>query len=676
MTGLMRRNVFARGLRRPAAAMVLVAASSAVVTGAEPEPERDLTALSFEELAKVNVETVYAAARRVQRVTDVPASVSLVTAEEIRFYGHRTLADVLRSVRGIDATHDRNYGYLGIRGFNRPGDFGGRILLLVDGHRLNDSLYDSAYNLMDFILDVDLIERVEVVRGPGSVIYGNNAFFGVVNVVTRRGRSIDGAEVAASYGSYDTYTGRMTYGSLFKNGVELAISGTVFGSDGVGALYYPEYDNPLENNGRATGVDGEFASSGFLSLAYGDFTLQGGYVEREKSVPTGSYGTVFNDPVAETFDARGFAGLRYEHEFANEWSVMSRVYYDNMRYEAPYPYEVPDRVINRDIGRSDWIGIEAQVTKTIFDAHKITAGAEYRYDIRMEQANFDEEPFQEYLNSNEERHIVGVYGQGEAWLHKNLSITAGARYDYYSTFGGTVNPRAGLVFKPFEETALKLLYGQAYRAPNAYEVFYEGPTSKPNPGLEPETVRTYEAVLEQYLGSVYRASLSVFYVDARELINLELDPDDGLTIFRNRDRIESYGVESELEARWDSGIRARASYTYQETEDELTGDRISNSPAHLGKANLTVPVFRQTLFSGLELQGASSRRTLAGNETGSSLVLNATLYARDLVEGLDLSISIYNLLDRTYYFPGAPEHRQDRLAADGRSYRVKLGYEF
>ena len=121
---------------------------------------------------------------------EAPASVTIINKDEIKKYGYRNLADILRSVRGFFVTNDRNYQYLGVRGFNRPGDYNTRILLLVDGHRLNDGLYDQAPIGYDFPVDIDLIDRVEVIRGPSSSIYGTNAFFAVVNVITRNGREL------------------------------------------------------------------------------------------------------------------------------------------------------------------------------------------------------------------------------------------------------------------------------------------------------------------------------------------------------------------------------------------------------------------------------------------------------------------------------------------------------
>ena len=187
---------------------------------------------------------VYGASKYEQKLSEAPSSVTIVDADEIKKYGHRNLAEVLRSVRGLYVSYDRNYSYLGVRGFNRPGDYTSRVLVLVDGHRINDNVLDSVLVGNEFPLDVDIIDRVEVIRGPSSSIYGNNAFFGVINVITKRGKDLNGVEVSGSYGTFDSYTARLSYGKMFTNGVELFLSGSFFDSAGADQLYYPEYNTP------------------------------------------------------------------------------------------------------------------------------------------------------------------------------------------------------------------------------------------------------------------------------------------------------------------------------------------------------------------------------------------------------------------------------------------------
>jgi len=180
-------------LKRWAVAMILVTAlaMSEAVSRAEDGVSEgasspDLTTLSLEELMAIEVESVSGASRYEQPVPEAPASVTLVTADEIKMFGYRTLADILRSVPGFSVINDRNYQYTGIRGLRIPGDYGTRMLLLVDGVRQNDTVYQTGYTSYEFAVDVDLIERVEIICGPGHTLCGANAMMGVINVITRR----------------------------------------------------------------------------------------------------------------------------------------------------------------------------------------------------------------------------------------------------------------------------------------------------------------------------------------------------------------------------------------------------------------------------------------------------------------------------------------------------------
>ncbi|MCH7600018.1 MAG: NAD(P) transhydrogenase subunit alpha [Myxococcales bacterium] len=144
---------------------------------------QDLLEKSLEELLNLEVPTVYAASKREQSITNAPASVTIVTADEIAKFGYRNLAEVLGSIRGVHVIYDRNYHHIGVRGFNRPGDYDSRILKLIDGQRVNENVYGSGQSGTDSLIDLDIIERIEFVRGPGSALYGTSAFFGTINIV-------------------------------------------------------------------------------------------------------------------------------------------------------------------------------------------------------------------------------------------------------------------------------------------------------------------------------------------------------------------------------------------------------------------------------------------------------------------------------------------------------------
>lgn len=647
---------------------------------AETAAEPDFTKLSMEELGQIRVDTVYGASKHEQKVTEAPAAVSIVQAEEIKRRGHRTLADVLRGIRGFYVTEDRNYGYIGVRGFNRPGDFGGRILVLVDGHRLNEPVYDSAFNLNDFLVDLDLVERVEVIRGAGSSLYGNNAFFGVVNVVTREGRGLGGFELAGSAGSFDSYRGRLTYGNRFTNGLELLLSGSLYNSAGTDRLYFREFDQPENNNGVARRRDGELAPGGMATVSYRDFQLRGGYIAREKEVPTAAYGTIFDDSRFRTVDTRAFSSLDFQRTFADELLVRARLYYDRYEYDADYPVAGAGpgdpSILNQDRARADWWGLELQVSRELPWRNRVTAGAEFRQDARITQRNADVAPPVIYSQSRVDLWNTGLFLQDEFSPWTNLIFNVGVRYDRFSEFGGTFNPRAAIIYSPVAGTTIKALYGQAFRVPSANEFFYESTFQKMNPDLAPERIRSWELVLEQDIRANVEATASLFYNQTRDLITQLTDPGDGLLYYDNLDRATTLGAEAELRARFGRHGAASISHTYQQTRDERTDRELSNSPRHLAKLSATVPVAGDRLFASLELQYSSSALTLAGRKAAGHLLANATLFCTEVFRGLELSASVYNLFDRRYGYPGAGEHAQDIIFQDGRTFRLKLTYHF
>lgn len=654
------------------AAATLCAVGWPASAEADPKP---LLNLSLDELGAIKIDTVYAASKFTEKVTDAPSSVTIVTSDEIQRFGYRTLGEIIRSVRSFDVTYDRNYSYTGVRGFTSLGDYGSRTLLLIDGHRMNDPIFDTAAVGTEGLLDVDLIERVEFIRGPGSAIYGSNAFFGVINVITRNGASVDVVEVAASGGSFDTYSGRVTLGKKLTNGIEYFFSATTYFSDGPGRLFYKEFNAPETNFGIASNRDGDMFWSTFGKVSYGDFTLEGGYVTREKDVPTGSFGTVFNVPNI-TVDSRGYVELRYAHETVNGWSLTGRVHYDTFDYHALASYDLDTgRVVNNDSARERWWGAEAGASRSFFKCFRFAMGAEVRRSLDLLQRNYDEHPFTSYLNVSSDQLVVGTYADGHLDITKKLSASAGVRWDHYDSFGNTVNPRAALIWKPREGTTLKLLYGQAFRAPNVYQLDYSAFNQRSNPSLQPETIRTYEAVADQYFFTNWRASVSLFRNEISDLIDTTEDA-SGFLIFTNAADAHVNGAEAEIEGKWDNGLLLRASYTHQEAVSETDGQRLVNSPENVFKANVSVPLFYDKIFGSLELLYTSDRYTLRRDRTGDAWLLNGTLYSRNLAPGLEFSASVYNIFDQEYRTPGGAEHLQDTIEQDGRTFRLKFKYRF
>jgi len=649
-----------------------------VTSQSEPTPTGEPAQISGEE-AMLLGETpiVYSAAKYEQKVTEAPAAVTIITGDQIRKYGYRTFAQVLQSVPGLFTTYDRNYDYLGIRGFNRPADYNSRVLLLIDGHRLNDAMFDQGPIGTDSPIDVDLIERVEVVRGPSSSLYGTNAFFGVINVITKRGRDIKGVEGSWENSSYTSNKGRLTYGQKLSNGLEFITSGSYLYSEGHENLFYPEFNTPAQNNGIAHRMDQDTFHNFFGKVSYGDFTLQGGYVGRKKGIPTAAFGTIFNNARDAVVDRRGYLDVKYQHEFANQLTVKGRLYYDAYYFRDDYLLIAAPIPPAQDYAvATEQAGGELTLVKRLFEKHKVTLGGEFRSQFRMDQSNTGPLPPVTSLTNHNKSNIGAFYLQDEFAITDRLILNAGFRYDHYSTFGGTANPRAGLIYT-WRDTTAKLLYGRAFRAPNPFQQFNIATTiSKPNPDLKPEIINTYELVLEQYLGHHLRGVASAYYYEIDKLIEQVLDPSDNLLVYRNGDKINARGFELTVEGKWPSGWDGRVSYAIQEARDNVSDRLLTNSPQHLVKGNLIIPLFSDKVFAGLETRYMSSRLTLSGNSAKSVFLTNVTLFTQQLLPGWEFSAQVNNLFDYHYSDPTSGQHFQDTILQDGRTYWLKLKYRF
>lgn len=638
---------------------------------------QDIMDLSPEALKTVEV---YSASMYVQSDREAPSSVTVITADQIRQFGYRTLADALRSVRGLDVTYDRNYTYVGVRGFSRPGGYNDQILLLINGQRLNDHVYEAAELGTEFPLDVDLIERIEIVRGPSSSLYGTCAFLAVINVITKGVQTGAGLEFSGDAADFGTYRGRSTIGGTY-HGVDGLFSATIYDSAGAARLFFTAFDSPATNYGIAHSADRDSSRSFYGSLHFAHFILEAMGATRTKGIPTASFGQVFNDRRSQTTDSSGHLGLRYSRTIFHDVEFAANIYFDRAMCHGVYVYspvvgQVGD-VLNEDDGRGDVFGTNARVTKTLWQKHKATVGMELRDNLRQDQTNYNLNPFQSVLDDRRSTQESAAFVQDEFTIKKGLILNAGLRHDQYQPFGGTTNPRIALIYSPLSRSTLKLIYGQAFRAPNNYELYYGDHVSiEPNPYLRPGKIRTEELVWEQDLSADFRISTSGFASQFTDLISEEIDPKTGFIVYQNSDRAHNRGLELELAGKVPSGIEGRLSYTLQKTEDPSTGLSLSDSPAQLAKANIIFPLVHHSLTFGFELQYTESRRTSVGTEVGSYAVSNLTLTSREFAKGFRLSSSVYNVFNSLYSDPVGVEIVGSTVRQDGRGFRIQLTHTF
>ncbi len=614
------------------------------------------------------IPVVTGASRFEQGADEAPASVTVITAAEIARHGWRTLAEALQGVRGLYTTDDRNYTFLGVRGFSQGSNT--RVLMLLDGQRLNANIFGSVFMATESPVELDLVDRVEVIRGPGSSLYGTGAFNAVVNVVTKRGRDLRGGELATAIQSHGGRAGRASVGTRFRSGLEVLASGSLYRSAGQD-LYYQEYDDPATNFGRAVRRDRDRRDHAFLKATRGPLTLVANYASRTKQVPTASYGTVFNDPAEQTRDQSSMVALQYTPALGDRAQLTTALSYNSYDYDGAYPY--PGELIT-DFGSGRWWIAEGNYVRRLGGAHRVSLGGEHQWNTRQAQGVRDATSGATLFDDNTTGNHWGLFAQDEIRISPRVMVNAGLRYDRYPGFGGTYNPRLGLIYHR-AGTAVKLLAGRAFRAPNSYERFYtDQVTQKTNPGLGPEKVWTTEAVVEHQLAGTWRVSLSGYDNHIAELITLATDPRDSLLVFRNVGRVDAHGVELETEGEV-GGLRFRASYAWQRAQDQVTGTAVANSPRRLAQLGAAWDLMADRLMLAAQIRALSERTASNGGRVPGYAVVNLNLFARGW-QGLSAGVSVFNLFNAAYGDPGSEEHLQTAIPQDRRSFRASVQYAF
>jgi len=645
------------------------------VRAQEPAPfdpaaasRKDLPDLGLEDLLHVKV---YAASRSVQDATQVPASVTVIRADEIRRQGYRTLADVLRAVRGFYVSYDRNYSYLGVRGFLRPGDYNTRILLLVNGHRMNDVVFEQALLGTESPIDVRLIDRVEVIRGPSSSLYGTSAFFAVVNLVTRTGHGLNGTEAELEGGSQATVRGRLMSGGRNARGFEGLFAVSSFRSDGNTQLAFPELARPGESTATVIDADLDRGASVYVSGSHGGFTAQAGGGTRIKTVPTAPFDTLVNDPRTQTRDDRAFADLQFTRQLDPRTRVTLRGAYDQYRYAGTFAYA--SGPFNDD-AHALWLTGEGQVVHQTA-RHTLTVGAEYRRNVRQDQSAAGSSGT--LLDVQLESHTAGVFAEDEYRLHRRVLVNGGVRWDEYAgSFGSTVNPRIGVVVTPVGGSTLKALYGTAFRAPNPFELYYD--QNAISRGLRPERIRSFELAWEQRMATRLALIGSVFRNHVSDLITQRSgsrDTLDGL-YYVNGDSVTARGVELEVQGELPGRIHTRVGQVFQRAGRDGSTLVLSNSPRTLSTLVLDAPVPRTDLVVAFNGYFVGERRRQGQSPVDSAFVGNLSVTRQASRGGLGLGLTIYNVFDAAYADPGSVEHRQSALPGDGRTALVRLWWRF
>jgi len=661
-------------IRSVGAGLLLAAVSAAAQAGHDADGnDQALVNIGVENLLDLEV---YTASRFPQARAEAPSALTVITADEIRTYGYRSLDEILRSVPGVHISYDHVYKYLGVRGLRRPQDFNSPVLLLVDGQRLNDGIYDSAPIGEDFPVDVELIDRVEFVRGPGSSVYGSNALLGVINVITRAPAVALGHRLSLTAGDAGSAQALAQWGlPLNEHSAYLLLAASKGQRDG-DDYHLPAFDDPAgDSDGVARNLDRDQQQRLMAKLDAGDWGLQMVYGQRSKEAPLPIYGADFNDPRNRYADTHAFASLRYEPDLNDRWSLQTRLFNGYYRFAGELAY---DTVLNQDRATGRRWGAETRLLYNGWTHHRLLAGLEYTDDYRLTQLNFDESPYAAYLDLHRRDRRYGLLLQDEWQLHDDFKLTGGLRHDH--GYGRDLtSPRLALIHRPARGHSLKLLYGRAFRAPSSFERFYAALGYAANPDLVPERTTNWDLLWEAYPMPSLRLQLGLqrFVID--DFIVEGVEPGSGNIQYLNDRGVQSNGIDVDLEKFWGGGWQGRASLSLQRARRQQGDNRdLPDAPNVLGKFSLSGPLPWLGSRAGLEVHGSNQRRSLQGNAE-SYVLANLTLSGLRLHQGLSLSGSIYNVLDHQYSDPTSSDLSNqgvDLAAQRGREFRVGLDWLF
>jgi iron complex outermembrane receptor protein len=641
--------------------------------GALAQQVPDLNALPLEQLLNLEVIT---ASKIPQKISEAPSSVTVITAEDIRLRGYRTLTDVLQGVPGMTVSYDRNYNYANIRGLGNPGDLNTRLLILIDGRRLNDVVYDQGAIGTEFPIDLALIDRVEFVPGPGSAIYGSSAFFGVVNVITKSGATLKGQTITVGRFTGHGREVRNTYGRGTPGGTELLLGASAYDSPGRD-LYFPEFDDTA-SHGIARGIDYDRYHRLFAKLSTGGVVAEAYFGSRTKGIPTASYGQQFNDPRSWSLDEYAGAALSWHRAVSDTLDLFAGVSVARYRYRSVNVTEPggADTTYSVDTAASLSSGAEVRAISSALHGHKLIAGAEYTRDSKRQMSNYDVAPYQLNLDVAAPKRQAAVYLQDEMRLGPSVIVNTGVRHDYDSEGGATTNPRVALLYKTTSQVSLKALYGTAFRSANAYERYYTF-DFRANPALRSERIKTYELIAEYFPTDRFRATASVFQYRMRDMLALATDPVNGMLVFSNIDAARATGIE--LEAEWlrEDGSALKGSANVQSARNDADGAWLPNSPRRLLKLNYALPPLGDHLRAHAEYRFTSRRRTVQEGEVGGFGVVDLNLVGTLADSHVELSAGVLNVFAKRYadsaseehYDNSTPPRRLDAIRQDGRTLR-------
>jgi iron complex outermembrane receptor protein len=629
---------------------------------------------------------VVTASKMAERVDKSVATTSVITQDEMRHIGARNLLDVLKLVPGLGITQTM----LGVREVEVRGVktlFSDKVLFMLNGHPLDHNLNNAGSTWVYDDLPVDTIKRVEVVRGPGSALYGANAFLAVINIITLTAKDVDGVQASSGFGSFGTRQYRASAGKVFGDKGSAVVHFNHTDTDGIKSPVPQDILSLQGKNSLAPGTSdlNEGRNDLEWQTEIQGFKLDGRYIKKETGAFIGTSYALSNQTQQNYED--------YFLQLSRNWQVAEKLNVDTRVYHASFSFDnisqVEPTLFNRNALMDKRTGGEIQGNYQLTATQSLIAGASYtaeeQFGIvdqtgpRPDQLS----PSAIVFGKNRTRDHWGIYAQDVWDPLPDLRLTLGARYDEYNDFGGTFNPRLGFNWEFIKDYSLKFSYGTAFRAPAFGELDLTHPFVSGNPNLTPEKAETFEAGIIAHPVAGLTTQAIYYHTDISKIISLVAGTTTPLR-YDNNGKILSEGVE--LEGRYDFSGRLQGTYLLANVVyQNPVQNNILVADVPQERANLLLNWAydsRWSVLAHLLVKGQTQR--IVGDtrpDVPAYALVDINLLGHNLftqtaiTKGIDISFSIYNLFDKTYYDPAPTSIPSDYQQA-GRAYFGHISYRY
>jgi len=655
-----------------------------------------------------------------------PSVATIITAEDIQAMGAQTLDEVLDAVPGVHAqpstlTAGSVYSIRGMNTSQTP-----QVLILLNGQRISSDLGSSIFPSSG-VINVKNIARVEVVRGPGSAVYGADAFSGVINIVTKSARDLNGGQVGIRGGSFDTRNVWAQYGKRYDHKWEFALNFEYMdqGADTSRMVY----------SDSQSGLDALFGTSASLTPGHIDrryrSTTYNAYIKNshwkvsldgwaQRDVGQGA-------GVAQALDEEGYADID-QVLFAVQYNTKD--WYPDLDFTSTLSYQYLDLKYLLNIfppGNVSLIGSDGNLFTSPFNpvlftdgvigspgreskiaqadftflysgiknhTWRFNFGAKYSKLEANSSANFGPSVIDgtegvvdgsltdttgtPYLYIENKNQKIKYFSIQDVWnITPDWSLTTGVRYDHYSDFGSTINPRIALVWTATDSLTTKFLYGQAFRAPSLAEFYGQNnPVVQGNPNLDPETIDTYEIAFSYEVMHDFNTGLSLYYYQAEDMIDF-IDNGDGSKTAQNFNSVTGQGIE--LEGNWkiNDEWTVIANYAYQKTINEENDNQLPYVPKQQFYLDARWS-FKPDWVAAAQLNWIADRERAeddARNDIDDYTLVNFSLRRKNIAKHWEIAASIKNLFDEDIREPSDGSIPDD-YPMNERSAFIELSYYY